>query len=81
MNSKTKTKFTNYSTLHACSIVKLLIFLAVLSLRKNTILELLTSYYPNPNPNLIESTKNNSGIKILIVVPHAIRVVSTKTLV
>ena len=33
------------------------------------------SYYPDPNPNLIECTKNYSGIKTLTVVPHALRVV------
>ena len=32
---------------------------------------LLISYYPDPNPNLIEYAKNYSGIKI----PHALRVV------
>ena len=42
---------------------------------------LLISYYPNPNPNLFEFSKDNSGINIITVVPHAIRVVSTKTLV
>ena len=40
------------------------------------------SHYPNPNPNinLMELTKNNSGIKTLIVVPHALTVVWNTTL-
>ena len=38
---------------------------------------LLISYCTNPNPNLMECTKNNSGIKPLTVVPHAL-IVSIK---
>ena len=39
---------------------------------------LLISYYPNykpnPNPNLIKYTKNNSGVKTLTAVPRALGV-------
>ena len=40
---------------------------------------LLISYYPNPTSNLIECTKNDSGVKTLTVIPHALRVVSNAT--
>ena len=36
---------------------------------------LIISYYPNPNPNLIENAKNNSDIKTLTVIPYALRAV------
>ena len=42
---------------------------------------LLISFYPNPNPNLIESAKNYSGIKTLTIVPRTLRVVSNSNLI
>ena len=41
---------------------------------------LLMSCCPNPNPNVIECAKNNSGIKILKHFPRALRPVLKTTL-
>ena len=43
----------------------------------------LISYCPNPNPdpNITQCAKNNSGIKTLTYAPHILRVVSNATLI
>ena len=56
------------------SIAHFVMVLDILSLRKNIMSALLTSHQPKPKLNLVEFSKNSSGIKTLTFSPHSLKV-------